>query len=238
MGILCVTTLAGKGAPRPRHSLACSLVVLAALAFTSSANATPIQYLFDSGSVTLTASVGGGNISAPVTADLDGLQTTIDEAAPELVSIGLTASGPIVLDLSPAYLGYTTLTIDSLSLSGGSTPLTLVGAGPPASEYFFAVNPLTFDLVVSAVGPMVSPLMSVPLSGEAPGSGSLFVDPGLNQLSLSGITIGNFTPLGPPSQSIVVIADFNFSASPVPEPSTALLFVTGFLAITARRDRN
>lgn len=222
---------------RSIRSLAVLLVALGSWAVAPRALAAPVQYLFDSGFVTITASVGGVDIGGPVTADLNGLQITIDEDVPELVSIDLTAPGPIDLSLSPDYLGYTDVTIESLALSGGSGLLVQVTPGPPISEYFFLVDPLVADLVVSAQGSGVPPLVSVPISGQAPGSGSLFIDADLDQLSLSGITIGAFAPFGDQTAPLVLKADFVFSGSPIPEPSAALLFAFGLLTVGARRVR-
>ncbi len=218
---------------RAIRSLALSLVALATLVVASSAIAVPVQYLFDSGFVTITASVGGVDIGGPVTTALDGIQVTIDEALPELVSIDLTAPGPIDMNLGPG-IGYTELTIENLAISGGSGLLFLVSPGPPASEYFFLVDPLVVDVIVSAEGGGLPPLVSVPLSSSPAGSGGIFVTQDINELSLSGITIGSFAPIGSSMDPIVLKADFVFSGSPIPEPSAALLFAAGLLTLGAR----
>jgi hypothetical protein len=163
---------------------------------------------------------------------LSGTQVTIDEDTPELVSIQLDATGPIDIVLSSPYLGYTDVVIESLSLSGGSGLLVNLDPGPPTAEYFFLVNPLAVDLVVSADGS--SPVVSVPIGTSAPASGSLFVASDLDQLSLSGITLGAFD-FGGGALPIVLKADFVFSGSPIPEPSAALLFLVGSLTLVGGR---
>ena len=202
----------------------------AALLFAAPSFAAPIRYEFDSGFVTLTASVGGVAIADPVTAALMGTQVTIDEdpMSPELVSIQLDVAGPVPITLTSAYAGYDEIVIESLSLSGSSGLLVQLSSGPPTAEYFFLVNPLAIDAVVSADGP--PPIASLPIGTDAPASGSLFVASDLNQLSLSGITIGSFD-LGVGGAPLVVKADFVFSGSPIPEPNAALLFLVGALTM-------
>ena len=218
----------------PLIGLASSLLLLSLLVATSAA-ADPVRYEFDSGFVTITASVGGVDIGGPVSADLDGIQVTIDEDTPELVSLALSAPGPIEMTFDPDYLGYTSATIEDLSLTGGSGLLASLGSpAPNVEEYFFLVDPLTVNAVVSADGTTPA-LVDVPVSGEAPASGSLFVASDLNQLSLSGITIGAFQPEGIDVPPLVLKADFVFSGSPIPEPSAALLFAVGFATVAARR---
>ncbi len=205
----------------------------AALLFAAPSFAAPIRYEFDSGFVTLTASVGGVAIADPVTASLSGTQVTIDEdpMAPQLVSIQLDVAGPIPIVLTTPYAGYDDIVLESLSLSGSSGLLVPLTPGPPTAEYFFLVNPLAIDAVVSADGP--PPIESLAVGTEAPASGSLFVSSELNQLSLSGITIGSFAPFGVDSPPLVVKADFVFSGSPIPEPNAALLFLVGTLTLTS-----
>jgi len=216
---------------RPRFSLLRPLVATVALAaaFATPALADPVRYDFSSGFVTLTASVDGVDIAGPVTASLSGTQVTIDEDTPELLSIQLDATGPIAIAFASPYAGYDEVVIDSLSLSGGSGLLVPLDPGPPAAEYFFLVDPLSIELVVSGDG-----FAAVPIGGDAAASGSLFVDSSLNQLSLSGITLGSFGPFGDELSPIVLKADFVFSGSPIPEPSAALLFLAGALTLAGR----
>jgi len=212
------------------------VLLLIPFAFATSALADPVRYEFESGFVTLTASVGGVDIGGPVTADLDGIQVTVDEDVPELVSIALRAPGPIHMSLSPDHLGYTSIVISDLGLSGGSGLLAQVGTpAPDVTEYFFLVNPLVANAIVSADGTTPA-LVEVPGSGGGPGSGSLFIASALNQLSLSGITIGLFEVEGFDAP-IELKADFVFSGSPIPEPGAALLFALGFATLALRQRR-
>ncbi len=206
---------------------------LLSLALASPSLAAPIRYDFSSGFVTLTASVGGVIITDPVTAALDGLQVTVDEDAPELTSIELTATGPISIAFSPAYLGFSEVTLESLSISGSSGLLVPLTPAPPSAEYFFLVDPLDVELVVSGSGS--TELVSAPISGSGPGSGSLFITPELQELSLSGITLAELQIAGQEVSPLVLKADFVFAGSPVPEPTAALLFAIGMTVVSASR---
>ena len=212
------------------------LVALAGLLAADPSVAAPIRYDLTSGFVTLTATVGGVDITDPVTAALDGLQVTVDEDAPELSSIDLTATGPISLAFSPAYLGFSEITIESLSISGSAGLLVPVTPGPPSSEYFFLVDPLDVTLVVSGSGSVE--LVSTPVSSDAAGSGSLFITPSLQELSLSGITLAALQPVGANTSPLVLKADFVFSGSPIPEPGAAMLFAIGVTVISAGRSES
>jgi hypothetical protein len=192
----------------------------------------PVVYDFDQGFVTLTVSVEGTPISTPVTANLVGTQVTIDETASDLASIELVAKGPITITLDKPWEGFSKLVIEILSLSGESGSLTKVDEGVSTTEYFFLVDPMTTEALISADGD--PPLKSIPFLGQAPASGSLFVSSKLNQLSLSGITLVGLLPLESKGPVLGLKADFVFSGTPVPEPSTAMLFAAGLVAIAVR----
>ena len=218
----------------PRRSAALLSLALLALA-AAPASAAPVQYDFDSGFVTLTASVGGVDISPPVTTDLVGTQVTIDASVPELVSLELDAIGPISLALPSPFAG--DLVIESLSLSGSSGLLVPLDPGPPA-EFFFLVDPLAIELVVQ--DPSAPPFTSMPIAiaTESAASGSLFVSADGSELSLSGITLGVLDldlGVGSNVDPLVLKADFVFSGSPIPEPSAALLYALGALTLACGR---
>ena len=61
--------------------IARGLLAGTALFVASAASATPVTYYFDSGDITITATVNGGQVAGPVTVPLNGVSVTVDEAA-------------------------------------------------------------------------------------------------------------------------------------------------------------
>jgi hypothetical protein len=205
----------------------------------SISRATPIQYDFTSGYVTLWATVGSSVLISPNTAPLNGIQVTLDtySSSPQLVDMQLTAPGPIALGFDQNYSGYNHLVIDSLSISGGPGSLVLVGAGPP-DEYFYIVSPLTLALGISANGPAPSqgPISGMLVSTSSAATGTIFLDPFLNELTLTGITLGSFD-LGTGGAPIVLKGDFVYTGVPIPEPSTAVGLATVIATFAGARTR-
>lgn len=222
--------------PRMR-SLLLSAAALLLLA-PSVSNAAPITYGFVGGELTLTGFSAGGALFDPVTVALDGVQVTVDTMTPELVSLELTAGGPIELNLSTPYAGYDQIVIESLSLSGGPGLLIPIpGPGSP-DEYFYVVNPLTRSGVISASGPGVPAVGPAPFSSDGAAADTLFIDPAANELTLSGVTIGSFGPVGGEPDAITIKGDFVFRGSsdaPIPEPSAALVFAIGMTTFASAR---
>lgn len=221
-----------------------ALVALPILASPRASHAVPITYNFSSGRVTLFGTANSNVVIDPVNLDLAGVQVTIDTATSSLMSMDLLAPGPLNITLNQNYGGYDSLVIESLQLTGSNGQLILLNPGPP-EENFFIVNPLDLDLVFSATGPApTTPLVSQAITTSTVGTGTLFLDPALNQLSLSGVEIGAIGPLGTESAPILLKGDFIFtgtSATPIPEPAAALAFSVGFATVagaTRRRIAN
>lgn len=218
-----------------RARLAPSALVLALAALpVHGALAAPISFGVQSGSLTLSASVGGSRIADPVTLDLDGAALTLDPAANELTSLSLTSSDLTALTLSPGYAGFDTLTLDRFSLSGGPGTLSLVSAGPP-DEHFFALDPAVLEVDASLSNSVT--LVSVPVetfTTATVASGTLFLDEAAGVVSLDGIAFGEIGPLGEETEPIVLKGDLRAIGStqaPVPEPSAALAFAVGLAAV-------
>jgi hypothetical protein len=221
-----------------RLSLRALVPCLAAipLLFTSqAARAVPVQYDFEAGFVTLSATVGGDALIDPITVALTGLQMTVDTATNAVLSMELIAPGPIDLVLNQEYAGYDAMTIEHLALTGSGGSLVQTDPGPPA-EYFYLVNPLDMELTLSASGPAPpdGPIDDETFVSPTVASGTLFIDDAIQTLNLSGITIGFFGPFDGEREPIVLKGDFVFDgkeSNPIPEPTAALLFSIGLIVV-------
>jgi PEP-CTERM motif len=212
------------------------LLVVAATLLASSVQAAPITYLFTSGQVTITATVGGNPVAGPVTVPLTGTAVQIDEPTTlnyMILTIGSTGS----ISISPAYLGYTSINIDFATLSAFAGSLSLFDPGPPAG-YNYTIGPVNVAGQFDATN--TNPFMNLtnqPFGFSNPSaSGTLFVDTNV-ALALDGITIGSIDPDGPGGNDPLVLkGDFIFEGV-VPEPGTAILLGLGLAGVAVRRRR-
>lgn len=191
--------------------------------------AAPISYAFASGTLTLSASVGGQLVGAPVTVALDGQQVTVDEAALSLDSLAFTISGA-TLTLTTPYGGYDTIHLDAMSITASGGTLSFVPPADNPQEYGFQVGPVQVSGQYDATG-SGPPITDAAFVFQTPSaSGTLFVGsgPGGGTLSLDGITVGAFWTSGE-QQPLVLKADITFqgASSVVPEPGAVALFGTG-----------
>jgi hypothetical protein len=205
----------------------------------SAAGAVPVVYSFASGDVTITATVGAATVAGPVTVGLTGISVVVDEATLTVNSILFTVGSSGSVAISPAYLGYTSINIDFASLTAAAGILTLVDPGPP-TEYGYNIGPVSVAGQFDAVN--VIPAMNlnnVPFGFVNPSaSGSVFIDPGLGELFLDGITLGQIDPDGPGgAPALVLKGDFTFTGI-VPEPGTALLLGFGIAGLAGLRRRS
>lgn len=209
------------------------LLGLAVVLSAAPVAASPVTYLFQSGSVSLYASTGGSPVGGPVGVSLTGVSVTVDEAALTLdtltFTVGSTGSIPIT------YGAYTSFNLDSALVTGTGGTLALNDPGPPA-EYGFTI---TVDLsgqfdAVSATDPSPPSYTDAPFSiPGASGDGLIFIDPSIDELTLSQITIGAIDPDGPGGLApLLVKGDFIFVGA-VPEPGTALLLGAGLVTLVA-----
>jgi hypothetical protein len=211
------------------------LLVAAAVLAAGSAQASPINYLFTSGQVTITATVLGNPIAGPAVVAMNGSSVVIDESVLQLTSVNFSAGSSAVIPITGSYGGYTSIHIDFATLSAALGSLSVFDVGPPTG-YNYSIGPVGVAGQFDAVN--VNPIFNVnnaPFGFSNPSaSGQVYVDTGAS-IAMDGITLGTFDPDGPgPLAPIVLKGDFLFEAA-VPEPGTAVLFGIGLAGVAARR---
>ena len=212
---------------------------MAGIGGAADTQAAPITYTFQSGTITLSASVGGQLVGTPVTVALDGQQVTVDESVLTLDSFQFTLSDT-TLTLTTPYGGYDTIHLDSMSVTASNGSLTFLPPADNPQEYGFQVGPVQVSGQYDATG-SGAPISDTAFVFQNPSaSGSLFVGsgPGGGTLSLDGITVGAFLTSGE-QQPLVLKADITFqgASSVVPEPGAIALFAMGLgvISLTLRR---
>jgi hypothetical protein len=210
--------------------LSAAVVLLAA-----SSQAAPITYSLTSGSVTITATVGGNPVAGPVTFPLTGTSVRIDETSLVLnrIDLAIGSTGPILI--APPYLGFISVNIDFATLVALNGTLSLFDPGPP-SGYNYSIGPVQVAGQFDAINLIpTNNINNAPFGFANPSaSGTLFVDTNV-ALALDGITIGSIDPDGPGGMDPLVLkGDFIFEGV-VPEPGTAILLGLGLAAVASRR---
>jgi len=215
-----------------------SLAAIALLLVSSSANAAPALYSFDSGSAVLSVTLDDGfgtNALASggvVNVTLDGDQVVFDSLATlygTLLSLDLTAAGPINIDLDDANpdIATDTVTITNAVLSsavGSTGVLSSLGSFLIDTELEGTVTGVLSDTTP------IGPFLSMSLTSGA--SGTLSTSPGGQiYLGIDAVNIATFAQATPGAPNIIVKADFDFVGTLVPEPGTALLLGLGLLGL-------
>lgn len=209
--------------------------LLLTFSFSSEAWSVPVSYSVSSGSVTLSVFVGGALLGSSTSPLTDGSFTT-DSSAQSLNDISITLEPDIVLNLSAAYGGYDTVTIESATLSSSPGFFSTV-IGSAGSSYTVLAAPLgvTGSWGGSNSGGSPPPVTNQPISYSVPsmtaviGSAPLIYVNAVTLNSLDGSAFGEVNDL-------VVMASINVdSAVVIPEPTSALLLGLGLLGLGMRK---
>ncbi|MDG2052039.1 MAG: PEP-CTERM sorting domain-containing protein [Myxococcota bacterium] len=203
--------------------------LLAGLGFApaSAAWAAPVSYAITGGSAVLSVSVGGTVLGTTVSPALSGTFTA-DSAAQNLTDLSIELAPNIIMNLSAAYGGYDTITIESAALDaepGFSSTLLTSGA----STYTVLASPLEVTGLWggshSGGGP--PPVSNQPISYPVPSMiASLGISP---MISISAVTLSSLDgSVFGEANDLVVVANLNVnSVTVIPEPGTGGLFALG-----------
>jgi len=198
--------------------------------FMSAAQATPVQYDFTGGYITLVVTYGSnGQIVQPTNIALSGSEVTFDSTADQLTNFEFTTTGSSTIALS-GMLGTQSLAGESVTLSN---LLATPGAGYTSTAmnfsggvYSFTANPVnaTGQYALSGslwnVGTTNFNVNSPSLTGQLQISGDQFA---LNGITIASETVGS----GAFAQTIDLKADVVFTGTPVPVPPALGLLASG-----------
>ena len=212
--------------------LVCLTAILLQAGFAS---ATPVTYLFDSGSAKITATAGATTV-VDATIFLDGIFVTFDAAVPSVIDFSFTAPQSAPIAMLTEYGGYDTFVVESATIDPGVgySNFSVTPAGVDMWNFF--IGPVDVAGVYSAshTSGLPLPVMNV----AAPFVGSSFLSGSINTstmvFELLGITLTELSGLDfDEDDDLIVKADITWTGT-VPEPGTATLLAAGLAGISIR----
>lgn len=235
-----------------RNSIArWTLLALVAVVLTPiTALAMPVVYEFYAGTAAVSGTIddGSGNsIFLPdpiVDVDLIGTSATVDLSTNTLNNLTIIADD-FKVDLNPGLTGLESVSVTGATLQSLAPGAIFVITTTPNTFGQFAVQTeITGTAQATALGgtPLpATPFVSNPGSGAT--SGFITVTGDEVTLQMTGVTVATFPQIhNPTGPNIELKADFTFvgkAATPIPEPSAAIVFGLGItLAGTAVRKRD
>jgi len=206
--------------------------LLGGVGCAGAAIASPVVYNFQSGSITITATVAGSTtpINISNTIALTGNQATFDAAAMTLTSFDFASAGSTPIALQGT-IGTTSLTGETLTLTNldvapgtkysGTATVFAPGIYNLAATNVAATGTYSLSGGLWNVGPLTLPSNSTGLTGSIQTAG--------NQFALNGISIGNASvTIGGLATQVSLKADISFvGVAPVPLPPAVWLLASG-----------
>jgi len=212
-----------------KNMLASAVALLSLVGITTRADAATV-YNFTSGSITLSANLGGTDLLPPgQQVPLTGTQVTFDGTSLNLTSFQFMDSGSTSAALSGLLTG-TTITVSGLNI----VPGTGYGALSPTTgtdPYFFTVGPVAASGTYALSGAITRAATAFAganpvLSGQITTSSTMG---GPDSLDLNGITLGIFNvTVSGVTQKVTLKGDIVFNGvTPVPLPAGVWLLGSG-----------
>lgn len=189
---------------------------------------------------------GSGTATAQATTSLTPLTTfllpsisgtvTIESTTLAITDFNLLFGATNLSVLSAGYGGYDRMRIDSLSLSAGPGFSSTITSNAGGSAQMI-VTSLAAALVYSfqdSTGTF-TPANSSSLNFTAPSMTAIVTEDGATSIVVTGVPVALFNPAlltlaAPESDNLLIVGQFTFSASSVPEPSTGALLSLGIAA--------
>jgi hypothetical protein len=224
----------GKGC---QYLLASAVVALVA----TSAAATPVAYLFDSGDAHISMTRTGDNsLVAEFDLDLTGTFLEFDTTGGTLEDLEITVGTSAPITLLQVWGGFDTFVIESASITPGIGYSSIFSSMTGPSSYAFLVGPLDIAGVYSAslsTGPPPSPVTNIPLPFTTRPFLNGTIDTDLVTLELLGLTLSELDGASfGETDDLVVKADLTWVGEvSVPEPSTGALVLAGLGWLASRR---
>ena len=203
----------------------------------SPGSAAPIQYLLGpSAQVDLTVREGFSTQLATATVSLSGTSTiTVDDVTNEILGMDFILVGGTVLNLSSAYGGYDTVTLDAVTVATG--PSSSIVKQTVGTQYTFVATGIGVVATYSASdsGGVAPPAPGQPISFDTNFNGAY--DTTTSTVTMFAVNLGVVpgAAFGEP-EDLMITGDFSVeggSGSLVPEPSTGLLFGVGAALLAA-----